>query len=49
MAICARCRLESDDTTSKSIDHIRDHYQKHFASAAKPKKARSKKAPAKAG
>lgn len=49
-AICARCRLESDDTTTKSIEHIRAHYSQHHHGVvpAKPKRSR-KKTPAKAG
>lgn len=48
-AICARCRLESNNITPQSIEHIRAHYAAFHAASSKPRKARAKKAPAKAG
>jgi hypothetical protein len=48
-AICARCRLESNNTTPQSIEHIRAHYAAFHAARSKPVKARAKKVPAKAG
>lgn len=48
-AICARCRLESNNTTPQSIDHIRGHYAEYNSARSKPVKVRAKKVPAKAG
>lgn len=48
-AVCSRCRLESENTTPQSIEHIRAHYAEYNSARSQPVKARAKKAPAKAG
>jgi hypothetical protein len=48
-AVCSRCRLESSNTSTQSIEHIRAHYAEYNSARTQPVKARAKKAPAKAG
>lgn len=47
-AVCSRCRLESENTTPQSIEHIRAHYAEYNSARSQPVKARAKKASAKA-